>query len=73
MKNARLRSPVRLRCFADIKAKLARHRTTHPLFDLARYRTAIEAAYATMWARNEAGLPPAAFDVAPGGAVEVRE
>ncbi|MET0732838.1 MAG: tetratricopeptide repeat protein [Casimicrobiaceae bacterium] len=57
----------------DIEAKLARHRTSHPLFDLARYRTAIEAAYATMWARNENGLTPAAFDVAPGGAVEARE
>ena len=63
-------SPSALQAVTD---KLARHRMTYPLFDLPRYRTAIEAAYATMWARNEAGLPPAAFDVAPGGAVEVRE
>lgn len=48
---------------AAIREKLARHRDSFPLFDAARYRTAIEAAYTTMWSRSEAGLPPAAFDV----------
>ena len=50
-----------------LREKLARQLETCPLFDAARYRVAIEAAYATMAARSAAGLPPAAFDVAPGG------
>jgi len=49
-----------------LQEKLARHRETFPLFDAARYRVAIEAAYATMATRSAAGLPPVAFDVAPG-------
>ena len=64
------RDPAMLRAARE---KLARNRTTHPLFDATGFRTAIEAAYVTMWTRNEAGLAPAAFDVGPGGAVEVRE
>ena len=68
------RSPARPRVLRRACAsKLAQHRTTYPLFDALRYRIAIEAAYAAMRARNEAGLPPAAFDVAAGGAIEVRE
>lgn len=45
--------------------KRTRHRMTHPLFGLTRYRAAIEAAHETTWARNEAGLAPAGFDAAP--------
>jgi predicted O-linked N-acetylglucosamine transferase (SPINDLY family) len=57
----------------ELRAKLVAHRSTFPLFDPERYRTAIEAAYATMWSRNEARLPPAGFDVAPDGAVKLRD
>jgi protein O-GlcNAc transferase len=48
---------------ADIRARLARNRTTQPLFDTERFRRHIEAAYATMWERAEHGEPPASFAV----------
>jgi protein O-GlcNAc transferase len=48
---------------ASIKAKLARNRSTHPLFDTARYTRHIEAAYTTMWQRYQAGEPPRAIAV----------
>jgi len=63
-------SPALLR---EIRDKLARHRDTFPLFDLPRYRAAIESAYQAMWARSVAGLPPAAFDVRPEGRIELRD
>ena len=48
---------------ADIKAKLARNRETHPLFDTDRFRRHIEAAYVTMWERCQRGKPPVSFAV----------
>ncbi|MEP7274848.1 MAG: tetratricopeptide repeat protein [Betaproteobacteria bacterium] len=63
------RAPATL---SEIRARLARHRDSHPLFDAVGSRGAIEAAYQAMHARNEAGEAPAAFDVAPDGAIEVR-
>jgi protein O-GlcNAc transferase len=48
---------------ASIKAKLARNRDTHALFDTARFTRHIEAAYTTMWQRQQRGQPPAAFAV----------
>jgi len=50
---------------ADIKAKLARNRTTHPLFDTARFTRHLEAAYIGMWGRQQRGEPPASFAVEP--------
>ena len=50
---------------AGIRAKLATHRLTYPLFDMARFTRHIEAAYAKMWARHQAGEPPSAFDISP--------
>ena len=38
-------------------------RSTMPLFDIARYTRAIEAAYRQMWETWQAGAPPAAFAV----------
>jgi predicted O-linked N-acetylglucosamine transferase (SPINDLY family) len=55
------RDPGRL---AGIRAKLARNRDTEPLFDTARYTRDLAAAYAAMWRRQQAGLPPAHIDVA---------
>ena len=55
-------NPARL---AELRARLARNRDTHPLFDTERFRRHIESAYVTMWERSRRGLPPAAFDVAP--------
>jgi predicted O-linked N-acetylglucosamine transferase (SPINDLY family) len=49
----------------DIRAKLARNRTTHPLFDTDRFRRHIESVYVTMWERYQRGEPPASFAV-PG-------
>jgi protein O-GlcNAc transferase len=48
-----------------IKAKLARHRDTFPLFDTVRFTGHIEAAYMTMWERYQRAEEPRAFAVAP--------
>lgn len=48
---------------AEIRAKLMRNRTTHPLFDIDRFRHHIEAAYITMWERYQRGEPPVSFAV----------
>ena len=50
---------------AGIRGKLARNRATHPLFDTDRFRRHIEAAYTTMWERQQKGEPPESFAVAP--------
>jgi FkbM family methyltransferase len=50
---------------ALLKAKLLRNRDTEPLFDTAGFARHLEAAYAAMWKRQQAGLPPATFAV-PG-------
>jgi predicted O-linked N-acetylglucosamine transferase (SPINDLY family) len=50
---------------ASIKAKLSSNRSTHPLFDTARFTRHIEAAYATMWERHQRGEAPEAFAVEP--------
>jgi len=57
-------TPVEL---AAVRAKLARNRTSCPLFDTERFRRHIESAYVTMWARYQRGEPPAAFSVEPIG------
>jgi predicted O-linked N-acetylglucosamine transferase (SPINDLY family) len=54
------REPERL---SGIKAKLAGNRSQSALFDTAGFTRAIEAAYATMWQRAQAGEPPQGFDV----------
>ncbi len=56
------REPSRL---ASIKAKLARNHSTHALFDTARFTRHIEAAYTTMWQRQQSGAAPQAFAVQP--------
>jgi predicted O-linked N-acetylglucosamine transferase (SPINDLY family) len=48
----------------EVRAKLARNRATHPLFDTARFTRQIEAAYSEMWARHRRGEPPQSFSVA---------
>ena len=48
-----------------LRQKLARNRTTYPLFDTGRYRRNIEAAFVTMWEKTQRGEPPGSFDV-PG-------
>lgn len=55
-----VREPATL---AALRAKLARNRTTSPLFDTARYTRNLEAAYKTMWERSERGETPESFDV----------
>lgn len=54
------RNPARL---AALREKLQRNRKTEPLFDTVRLTRDLEAAYATMWQRSEAGLPAAGFSV----------
>src|SRR5260370_15175815 len=46
-----------------VRAKLARHRHTYPLFDTDRFRRHLEAAYTIMWERYQRGEPPASFAV----------
>jgi protein O-GlcNAc transferase len=58
LKLAREPSPL-----ASIKAKLARNRSTYPLFNTARFTRHIEAAYTTMWQRHQSGAAPQAFAV----------
>jgi len=48
---------------ASVRAKLARNRDTHPLFDTPRFARHIEAAYKTMRERHQSGLAPASFAV----------
>jgi predicted O-linked N-acetylglucosamine transferase (SPINDLY family) len=48
---------------ADLRARLARNRATHPLFDTDRFRRHIESAYVAMWERYQRGAPPASFSV----------
>ena len=50
---------------ADLRARLARNRTTHPLFDTDRFRRHMESAYLTMWERVQRGEPPVSFAVQP--------
>jgi predicted O-linked N-acetylglucosamine transferase (SPINDLY family) len=47
--------PGRLAC---LRRKLALNKTTHPLFDTARFTRHLEAAYLRMHERSRAGLPP---------------
>ena len=54
------RDPAQL---AAIKDKLARQRTTYPLFSTERFTRHLEAAYTTMWQRSQRGEPPQSFAV----------
>jgi protein O-GlcNAc transferase len=56
------REPARLEA---LRQKLARHRTTAPLFDSERYRRHVDRAYLQMIERHRRGEPPASFDVPP--------
>ncbi len=56
------RNPDKLR---ELKTKLEANRATTPLFDSGLSARHIEAAYEAMVARQQAGLPPAGFEVAP--------
>lgn len=55
---------TRPRKLTRIRAKLADNRLTTPLFDTALFTRHIEAAYAEMHRRHQAGLPPDHFAVA---------
>jgi protein O-GlcNAc transferase len=57
-----LQQPVQL---AALRAKLARHRNTHPLFNTTRFCRHLESAYLNMWRRYQSGEPPESFTVAP--------
>jgi len=48
---------------SDIRARLARNRTTHSLFNTDRFRRHIESAYITMWERYQRGEPLESFAV----------
>jgi predicted O-linked N-acetylglucosamine transferase (SPINDLY family) len=48
---------------AAIRAKLARNRQTHPLFDTARFVRHLETAFVTMHDRAQRGESPAALAI----------
>jgi hypothetical protein len=50
---------------AFIPPRNAQNRAACALFDAARFRRHIEAAYRTMWQRQQAGDAPASFAVEP--------
>jgi len=50
-----------------VREKLARNRTTHPLFDTDRFRRNIEAAYLRMWETWQRGEPAQPFHIEPAG------
>jgi protein O-GlcNAc transferase len=50
---------------AGLRARLARNKWTHPLFDTERFARNIEAAYRQMWETWRAGGPLKAFSVSP--------
>ena len=47
----------------ELKAKLARNRDTHPLFDTLRFTRQLETAYRRMWERAQSGAQPESFAV----------
>jgi protein O-GlcNAc transferase len=52
--------PERLR---QLRNRLERNRSTHPLFDIDRFRRHIESAYIEMWTIWQSGEGPRSFDV----------
>lgn len=56
------REPQRL---AALRQRIEEQRTRAPLFNTERFTRHMERAYDMMWARFEAGLPPAAINVPP--------
>jgi predicted O-linked N-acetylglucosamine transferase (SPINDLY family) len=53
------------RLLGEVQAKLARNRSTAPLFATDLFRRHIESAYQTMWQTWQRGEPPRAFAVEP--------
>ena len=65
-KTARLRALRLARdpaLLAAVRQKLARQRTTYPLFNTERFTRHMEAAYTAMWERSQRGEPPQSFAV----------
>ena len=50
---------------ADPRIKPVAAIRTAPLFDIPRYMRNLEAIYEAMWRRQQAGLPPESFSLAP--------
>lgn len=48
---------------SELRARLANNRATHPLFDTRRFTRHLEAAYKSMWTRQQQGEAPAAIRV----------
>lgn len=50
---------------SSIRAKLAAHRLTHPLFNADSYTRHLEAACAAMWERHRQGQAPGPITIGP--------
>jgi len=51
---------------AALRAKVTAARTTHPLFDTARFARNLEAAYRAIWLRHRSGKAPQSLDFVEG-------
>jgi predicted O-linked N-acetylglucosamine transferase (SPINDLY family) len=51
------------RALAEVKAKLARNRHTHALFDTARFTRNLERAFTRMVEQHQSAIPPRSFAV----------
>ena len=60
-----LRLATQPEALSALARRLSANRLTHPLFDSQRYTHHLEAAYATMWQRHQAGLAPDHSTVPP--------
>jgi predicted O-linked N-acetylglucosamine transferase (SPINDLY family) len=58
---------------AAIRTKIASVRHSAPMFDTASHTRYLESAYTQMWERQQAGLPPASFDVSAPSRSDVVE
>ena len=56
------RNPVELHV---LRANLKSNRRTQPLFDTTQFTRNLEAAFATMWKRQERGEAPSSFAIEP--------
>jgi protein O-GlcNAc transferase len=56
---------------STFKAKLARNKSTHPLFDTARFTRNLEAAFLAMWERQQRGEAPTSFAIERTGAIPI--
>jgi predicted O-linked N-acetylglucosamine transferase (SPINDLY family) len=61
--NKAIQLATTLTLLAEIRAKLAEHKKTYPLFNPAIFCKHLESAYSTIWERHQRDEPPVTFNV----------